>query len=248
LRTLEDLTGPRGPPLSEIVRVSLPLTEQLLQPMPREEALTLAAAVVTSAVEPVAAQLRRPLETLVAGGLRRGKTVTKDIDLMIRCPAPPRPGEQHSEAELEPYAILQDVATQLERSGLLLHTLGRADEQPPNLPMGVAPPSAAARGLLVPGRGTHPRLMVIVQSRRAGALPRRLDLTVIPHQDWAAAVLGWSGSTMFERALRLYATRHGFALSNHGLTRAGEPLSAHSEAEIFAHLGLAYVPPELRNL
>ena len=33
---------------------------------------------------------------------------------------------------------------------------------------------------------------------------RRVDLVVVPHQDRAAAVLGWSGSRQFERAIRYH--------------------------------------------
>jgi hypothetical protein len=38
----------------------------------------------------------------------------------------------------------------------------------------------------------------------AGRVFRRVDLVVVPHEDKAAAILAWSGSLMFEKALKYF--------------------------------------------
>ncbi|XP_046870744.1 DNA-directed DNA/RNA polymerase mu isoform X2 [Hypomesus transpacificus] len=78
----------------------------------------------------------------------------------------------------------------------------------------------------------------------------RVDLVVSPHSQFAFALLGWTGSKLFERDLRRWAKQEkAMSLSSHALYNSIQRtyLRANSEEEIFAHLGLEYIPPSERN-
>ncbi|XP_051656630.1 DNA nucleotidylexotransferase isoform X2 [Manacus candei] len=78
----------------------------------------------------------------------------------------------------------------------------------------------------------------------------RVDLVITPFEQYAYALLGWTGSREFGRDLRRYASHERkMILDNHGLydRRKRIFLKAGSEEEIFAHLGLDYVEPWERN-
>ena len=47
---------------------------------------------------------------------------------------------------------------------------------------------------------------------------RRLDLIIVPYNQWAYAVVGWTGSRQFNRSLRLYAQKKmNMKLTSHGI-------------------------------
>ncbi|KAM9801235.1 LOW QUALITY PROTEIN: DNA-directed DNA/RNA polymerase mu [Neosynchiropus ocellatus] len=96
----------------------------------------------------------------------------------------------------------------------------------------------------------------------------RVDLVVSPFSQFAFALLGWTGSKLFERELRRWAGRErSMSLSSHALychtqvqhaARSGavqrcrlspqrKHLRAATEQEIFSHLSLDFVPPAERN-
>ncbi|XP_038641375.1 DNA-directed DNA/RNA polymerase mu isoform X3 [Scyliorhinus canicula] len=78
----------------------------------------------------------------------------------------------------------------------------------------------------------------------------RVDLVVVPFGQYAYALLGWTGSRLFERDLRRYAKHFGhMMLNSHSLfdNKQNKFLLAATEEEIFAHLGLDYIPPQERN-
>ena len=76
-----------------------------------------------------------------------------------------------------------------------------------------------------------------------------VDLRVVEDSQFAAAVNYFTGSKEHNTALRGRAKRRGMRLNEYGLYREGEeqPLPAAEEADIYLHLGLAYVEPELRE-
>ncbi|XP_043111188.1 DNA nucleotidylexotransferase-like isoform X2 [Puntigrus tetrazona] len=78
----------------------------------------------------------------------------------------------------------------------------------------------------------------------------RVDLLAPPLERFAYALLGWTGSTLFERDLRRFARlERGKLLDNHALydKATNSFLSADTEEDIFAHLGLEYIEPRQRN-
>eukprot|EP00062_Callorhinchus_milii_P021309 gi/632977889/ref/XP_007905599.1/ PREDICTED: DNA-directed DNA/RNA polymerase mu [Callorhinchus milii] len=78
----------------------------------------------------------------------------------------------------------------------------------------------------------------------------RVDLVIVPISQFAYALLGWTGSQLFERELRRYAKncKH-MILTSHALyhPQQNEYFSAAAEEEIFAHLELDYIAPWERN-
>ncbi|KAF9486019.1 DNA polymerase mu [Pholiota conissans] len=81
-------------------------------------------------------------------------------------------------------------------------------------------------------------------------LYRRVDLIfAIPEGYWTA-VVGWSGSKLFERDLRLWAkTEKGMKFDSSGLTRRHDSKLFYpkSEEEVFSLLGLNWIDPTMRN-
>jgi len=78
---------------------------------------------------------------------------------------------------------------------------------------------------------------------------RRVDLIFASPGLFWTAVVGWTGSTMFERDLRVWAKRKGLKFDSSGIIRRHDSslLLPKSEREVFELLGLAYVHPRLRN-
>ncbi|XP_035109156.2 DNA-directed DNA/RNA polymerase mu isoform X5 [Callithrix jacchus] len=78
----------------------------------------------------------------------------------------------------------------------------------------------------------------------------RVDLVVVPISQFPFALLGWTGSKLFQRELRRFSRKEkGLWLNSHGLFDPEQKtfLHAASEEDIFRHLGLEYLPPEQRN-
>lgn len=77
-----------------------------------------------------------------------------------------------------------------------------------------------------------------------------IDLRVVEPGQFASALSYFTGSKEHNTALRGRAKRMGFKLNEYGLFPEGEgaePLPAADEAELYKHLGLAFIPPELRE-
>ena len=78
---------------------------------------------------------------------------------------------------------------------------------------------------------------------------RRLDILLTPPAEFPYAVLYFTGSDKFNIAFRRHCTTIGYTLNEHTLTPlAGKPVAPpmKSEEDIFAFVGLKYVPPTER--
>jgi len=84
------------------------------------------------------------------------------------------------------------------------------------------------------------------------------DLRIVPEESWGAALLYFTGSKEHNVRLRERAQKQKLTLNEYGLYPEDEektppqhrgiaPLAGRSEEEIFAKLGVPYVPPELRE-
>lgn len=75
------------------------------------------------------------------------------------------------------------------------------------------------------------------------------DLRLVPDESAGAATQYFTGSKAHNIAVRDLALQRGLRLNEYGLFRVADdhPVAGASEAEIYAALGLAYVPPELRE-
>jgi DNA polymerase (family 10) len=75
-----------------------------------------------------------------------------------------------------------------------------------------------------------------------------VDLRVVPAESWGAALQYFTGSKEHNIRLRQRALERGSKLSDDGLfTAGGERLAGAAEEEVYAALGLAWIPPELRE-
>lgn len=77
----------------------------------------------------------------------------------------------------------------------------------------------------------------------------QVDVRLLERKHFGAALLYFTGSKEHNVALRGRANRLGYTLNEYTLaTLKGErPVASETEAEIYAKLGLDYVPPELRE-
>ncbi|KAH9382979.1 hypothetical protein HPB48_023616 [Haemaphysalis longicornis] len=72
--------------------------------------------------------------------------------------------------------------------------------------------------LAVPHEGGNPRkYMGVCRLPEAGSKHRRLDIFVVPQEEFACSLLAFTGSAHFNRSMRLLARRKGMSLNDHGL-------------------------------
>jgi DNA polymerase (family 10) len=87
---------------------------------------------------------------------------------------------------------------------------------------------------------------------RSSVLTRQglqVDLRVVPLEAWGAAMIYFTGSKAHNIRIRELAVRKGLKLNEYGLFRArsGRLIVAETEEEVYAKLGLPYIPPTLRE-
>ncbi|HET9242289.1 MAG TPA: DNA polymerase/3'-5' exonuclease PolX, partial [Gaiella sp.] len=77
----------------------------------------------------------------------------------------------------------------------------------------------------------------------------RLDLRVVPPDDYGSLLQHFTGSKDHNVALREEAQRRGLSISEYGVTvvETGEVHRFRSEEDLYAFLGYAFIPPELRE-
>lgn len=87
---------------------------------------------------------------------------------------------------------------------------------------------------------------------------RRVDFLLVPWEEMGAALIYWTGNDIFNRSMRLLASKKGMKLNQRGLFKDvvrgpgrvkvtdGELVEGKSEKKIFEHLGVPWRPPEHR--
>jgi DNA polymerase (family 10) len=76
----------------------------------------------------------------------------------------------------------------------------------------------------------------------------QVDLRIVEKQSFGAALLYFTGSKEFNIKLRESAIAHGYKLNEYGVFDGKEKcLAGKTEEEVFALLGMDYIPPELRE-
>ncbi|HEY8496861.1 MAG TPA: DNA polymerase/3'-5' exonuclease PolX [Limnochordales bacterium] len=77
----------------------------------------------------------------------------------------------------------------------------------------------------------------------------QVDLRVVRDDQFAAALHHFTGSKEHNVALRELAQTKGLKISEYGIVRVDEnkPLAVATEADVFAAVGLPFIPPELRE-
>uniref|UniRef100_A0A3Q2WJJ8 DNA-directed DNA/RNA polymerase mu n=1 Tax=Haplochromis burtoni TaxID=8153 RepID=A0A3Q2WJJ8_HAPBU len=178
-------------------------------------------------------------QVALTGGFRRGKLTGHDVDFLITHP------EEGKEVGLMP-----KVVAWLESQGFLLYQKTTRNSYLESKDGPARPASNMDRfercfSIFKLTKGKE-------QETASHKIWRavRVDLVVSPISQFAFAVLGWTGSKLFERELRRWAGHEkNMSLSSHALfdNTQNKYLRATSEEEIFAYLGLEYIPPSERN-
>ncbi|WP_214319757.1 DNA polymerase/3'-5' exonuclease PolX [Nonomuraea sediminis] len=75
----------------------------------------------------------------------------------------------------------------------------------------------------------------------------QVDLRVVPAESWGAAMQYFTGSKEHNVAIREIAVKKGWKLSEYGLFEGERVIASETEEEIYAALGMQYVPPTLRE-
>jgi DNA polymerase (family X) len=75
----------------------------------------------------------------------------------------------------------------------------------------------------------------------------QVDVRAVPEESYGAALLYFTGSKAHNIALRALAVHRGWKLNEYGLFLGKQRIAGSTEEEIYKKLGLAYVPPEMRE-
>ncbi|XP_025906791.1 DNA nucleotidylexotransferase isoform X2 [Nothoprocta perdicaria] len=235
LRTLEEVTAEKTLKLSKMQKVGLLYYEDLVSCVSEAEADAVGL-VVKKAVHTF---LPDALVTLT-GGFRRGKKIGHDIDFLITNPGPREDDDLLHKGLLLYCDIIESTFVKEQRPSRNIDAMDNFQK------------CFAILKLYQPrvdseSQSTSEEFdMAEVKDWKA----IRVDLVISPFEQYAYALLGWTGSKQFGRDLRRYANHEKkMMLDNHALydRRKRIFLKAGSEEEIFAHLGLDYVEPWERN-
>ncbi|XP_048187687.1 DNA-directed DNA/RNA polymerase mu-like [Perognathus longimembris pacificus] len=236
LRTLDELQE-QPQRLNRQQKAGLQHHQDLSTPVGRSDAEAL-----QELVEAAVGQVLPGATVTLTGGFRRGKMQGHDVDFLITHP------EEGQEA-----GLLPRVLDHLQSQGLVLYhqhhqshlgDLTRLTQQKHTMDafersfciFRLPQPPGAAEGEAL---GSWPIWRAV-----------RVDLVVAPSSQFPFALLGWTGSQLFERELRRFSRKEkGLCLNSHGLFDPEKKTIFHvaSEEDIFQHLGLEYLPPEQRN-
>ncbi|GGP15184.1 DNA polymerase/3'-5' exonuclease PolX [Nonomuraea glycinis] len=75
----------------------------------------------------------------------------------------------------------------------------------------------------------------------------QVDLRLVPAESWGAAMQYFTGSKEHNVAIREMAVKKGWKLSEYGLFEGERVIASESEEEIYAALGMQFVPPPMRE-
>ncbi|CEQ41545.1 SPOSA6832_03302, partial [Sporobolomyces salmonicolor] len=183
----------------------------------------------------------------IVGGYRRGKRDSNDVDLLITYP--------HQDGKER--GILRRLCHRLKAKEPRLRPSSRAGLVPPEGILSFSQPATkrtTRENKQASSFDALDKALVIFKhpanrTTRPRDVYRRVDLIVARWPAFGAALLGWSGSTQFERDLRKHAEHMGYKFDSGGLrTRAtGEVVPTATEKDVFRALKLEYIPPEFRN-
>lgn len=75
----------------------------------------------------------------------------------------------------------------------------------------------------------------------------QVDLRVVKEESYGAALHYFTGSKAHNIAIRTLAQKGGLKINEYGVFRDGIRIAGETEASVYAAVGLAYIPPELRE-
>ncbi|THH11824.1 hypothetical protein EW146_g7907 [Bondarzewia mesenterica] len=164
----------------------------------------------------------------IVGGYRRGKLESNDVDIVFT----------HPETEKVQH-LCKRLMTHLHKKGLVTHVMHLSSFHEHNA-LRTTHWDSLEKALTV---------FVLPSSQSDLRLRRRVDFIFAHPQTYWTAVVGWTGSTMFERDLRLWAKKRGLKFDSSGITRRRDSklIYPRTEKEVFDILGLPWIEPTMRN-
>jgi len=160
----------------------------------------------------------------VCGSYRRGAVSSGDMDILLTHPSFVEGEVGVGEKHKKDGRLLHRVVTALEEEKVITDTISHGDTKF----MGVC-------------------------KKNDESLARRLDIRLLPHDQYYCGVLYFTGSDMFNKSMRAWALEQGFTLNEYnlrptegGITRL-EPLPISSERDIFDYLDFKYKSPKQRS-
>ncbi|CAL1614929.1 unnamed protein product [Knipowitschia caucasica] len=162
----------------------------------------------------------------ICGSYRRGAASSGDIDILLTHP------DYTSETEKQP-KLLHAVVEHLESIGFVTDTLSKGDTK--------------FMGVCQLQKGDND------EEEEEEYLHRRIDIRLIPKDQYYCGVLYFTGSDIFNKNMRTHALEKGFTLNEYtirplGVTGvAGEPLMVDSERDIFEYIHYKYREPKDRS-
>jgi len=75
----------------------------------------------------------------------------------------------------------------------------------------------------------------------------QVDLRVVPEESYGAALQYFTGSKAHNIAVRSLAVKQGLKINEYGVFRGETRIAGRTEEEVYSHVGLPYIEPELRE-
>lgn len=202
-KTLNDLAA-NNVPLTPAQKVGVEHYHDFNTGIPRDE--------VTQHAALVAAALHRVdpgFTVTVCGSYRRGSASCGDIDMLISHPNAPQ-ARLHA-------VVLDELVPQLTRAGYLKVALAAASRSETGSKWHGACALPAASGGASTSTKDGAKVRAESEKLPAEGPWRRIDLLLVPHTQLGAALIYFTGNDMFNRSMRLLASRSGMRLNQRGL-------------------------------
>ncbi|KAI6046446.1 hypothetical protein EDC04DRAFT_2631014 [Pisolithus marmoratus] len=210
------------------IKVGLALRHDFGQLISREEAEE-----INRVVMEVLASIQEGCKSLIVGGYRRGKLQSNDVDIVIT----------HSDwnsGSNKVKGLSKRLVQVLHEQNLVTHVMHLSGFHEHNV-LRTHHWDSLEKALTV---------FCLPSAPGKRRIHRRVDLIFAAPEVFWTAVVGWTGSTMFQRDLRLWAKQQkGMKFDSSGISRRRDSklYFPKSEREVFEMLGLTYVHPSLRN-
>ncbi|RAL02343.1 Nucleotidyltransferase [Aspergillus ibericus CBS 121593] len=231
--SLDDIIEHGWSSLTRVQQIGLKYYDEFLAGIPRPEVQHIAHIVTHHAnLARPPPNPNNPIQCIITGGYRRGKTLCGDVDLILTHPD-----------ETITKTLIIDVVAALESAGWITHTLAlhlitsHRDQQ--TLPYRAATSTSSSTGDNSTPKNfdTLDKALVVWQDPHftdpdpdpTSSPPhhhhnhnpnphRRVDIIISPWRTIGCAVLGWSGDKTFERDLRRYVKKtHGWKFDSSGV-------------------------------
>nr|CAB3264999.1 DNA polymerase beta-like [Phallusia mammillata] len=160
----------------------------------------------------------------VCGSYRRGAVSSGDIDVLLT-------HSSYSSKSKKSKVLLKSVVDHLQEVGFVIDTISLGDTKF----MGVC------------------KLKTDTKQDKLYETFRRIDIRLIPCDQYHCSLLYFTGSDMFNKRMRAYALEQGFTINEYSIRPqgstgiAGEPIPVTCEKDIFDCIGMEYLEPKDRS-